>query len=906
MSSALGLTPSLSTEHPFPFVRHANSAGAPLPRIPRRTSSSSSSSSTGTASRSYHAAQAAATLQSIFASEHAATSASSPASTTASLLASPPASPSPSHPHPSPFPSPSKSRPKPKSTLPVPPAALVIEPPTPPPATQGFPPASASTSALASGSGSGSSSSGAHDPPIQIAQRTHRGAHRPKAHLLRPPEESTPTPCVFRAKAKAKAEAERVAWPAREAEGEGEMLTPRPPLSGVGARRNVKLKVNTSGLSAPASTSNTNTNTNMSTNASTNTNTNMIPTRAVSVPRSVEAALVRKKSGEPLKSSLKARRARARGDITVVTEPSAAAAAAAGAGTSKSEPSTPTCGKSVHFDAQLEHVRLFLAGQKPLAVSRAGSPTADTSGTDSEWLSDGTGTRRPLAMEVVNMPRRTGKATRGEGKGKEEEKDVELEELVLSPEGTSVAGRVRVRNLAFEKWVAVRFTFDWWQTTSEVTARYAASSADGAHDVFAFSIRLNDMLARIEEKTLFMAVRYTVAGREVWDNNGGENYQVRFTRAAPQPQTQTSPQVQAGAESDTDAGIADLRSKLERVAIGRETVGGYIAQHARRPSASPSLSPSPYTEQFDLRSNTPLSSRYDFSASLKSPWKGLPASPVLHERNSTYPNALPHLPPRALASTPDKTAIAEDPTFVTRGSPRILDADDDARLAPFYAGSDPDDTPAPALSRRRSRNHQRGYFDLGIAHSAGVRKTPPAFRRDASLRHGAPEAFRVSSFPNPGSSSGRQDRLSPPWLVERGGSEESTPSITSTSESSRSPSPIDGPAFSFVESRPGRSQLCSPVGDSNYHVFLSKFCFYTGSDSLLDVQPDMIQRSHSASSVEEFLSSPVLNYHLSPGATPTRSSSFDDVARMNTSGSSTPTARSLVESESATPVRVAH
>ena len=73
-----------------------------------------------------------------------------------------------------------------------------------------------------------------------------------------------------------------------------------------------------------------------------------------------------------------------------------------------------------------------------------------------------------------------------------------------------------------------------------------------------------------------------------------------------------------------------------------------------------------------------------------------------------------------------------------------------------------------------------------------------------------------------------------------------------------------------------------------------RFCFYTGSDSLLDV-PSELHRSHSASSVEEFLStSPYLggaSYHISPGQTPTKSSSYDDVAAM--SGASTPTARSI-------------
>ena len=73
-----------------------------------------------------------------------------------------------------------------------------------------------------------------------------------------------------------------------------------------------------------------------------------------------------------------------------------------------------------------------------------------------------------------------------------------------------------------------------------------------------------------------------------------------------------------------------------------------------------------------------------------------------------------------------------------------------------------------------------------------------------------------------------------------------------------------------------------------------RYCYYTGaSDSFLDLPPEAIHRSHSASSVEEFLStSPSAAYLLSPGETPTRSSSYDDVLSIS-SGMSTPTVHSV-------------
>ncbi|KAI5120162.1 hypothetical protein M0805_003649 [Coniferiporia weirii] len=305
----------------------------------------------------------------------------------------------------------------------------------------------------------------------------------------------------------------------------------------------------------------------------------------------INIPLIRKKSGEVLKPSLKSR------------SPSAAAgsrhrpshslpdiAGLALLSPSVSAPATPrSAAKMVHFDAKLEHVRLFLAEQKPVAVSRDGSPTPDdtTSGGENDSGSDmqissmsisaflarprprrlvpdggasdeEAAVRRVLMMRVLNMPIRSLTEV-GFGAGGV---DVLLEGLYLADDSASVQGTVRVKNIAFEKNIAVRFTFDGWQTTSEVLARWAescpspavgmmpsadqgpaqmsfcGSAVDGAkveasppsYDRFIFSIRLADILLRIDEKTLVLAVRYRVAGREIWDNNGGQNYRAVFER----------------------------------------------------------------------------------------------------------------------------------------------------------------------------------------------------------------------------------------------------------------------------------------------------------------------------------------------------------------------------------------
>ncbi|KAL0952061.1 hypothetical protein HGRIS_008699 [Hohenbuehelia grisea] len=139
------------------------------------------------------------------------------------------------------------------------------------------------------------------------------------------------------------------------------------------------------------------------------------------------------------------------------------------------------------------------------------------------------------------------------------------------PHAPSLSGTIVVRNIAFEKAVAVRFTLDDWQTTSEVAARYVSSlstlpselartararartvgdtalglagglfqdhdkSAHGAWDRFAFTIRLEDYALKLTERTLWLVGRYTAPSvGEWWDNNAGSDYKVVFKTGEPQ------------------------------------------------------------------------------------------------------------------------------------------------------------------------------------------------------------------------------------------------------------------------------------------------------------------------------------------------------------------------------------
>ncbi|RHZ46651.1 protein phosphatase regulator GAC1 [Aspergillus thermomutatus] len=217
--------------------------------------------------------------------------------------------------------------------------------------------------------------------------------------------------------------------------------------------------------------------------------------------------MVRKKSGELVRPALRPPSARRR--------PS-------------SMPGTPTYAKAVHFDSQLEHIRHFLQLDKPQAVSANTSPVEDYNNEGEfpfevpsfEW-----------EIRLSNFPKDI--ASRALQR-------VRLERLFLSSDKNTLVGVVAAANLAFHKHVAARFTFDYWRTVSEVTAEYnddvRRKQAHDGYDRFTFSIKLTDQ-ANLEQKTMFVCIRYSVAGQEFWDNNNFMNYQVNFVRI-PRPRAE--------------------------------------------------------------------------------------------------------------------------------------------------------------------------------------------------------------------------------------------------------------------------------------------------------------------------------------------------------------------------------
>ena len=177
--------------------------------------------------------------------------------------------------------------------------------------------------------------------------------------------------------------------------------------------------------------------------------------------------------------------------------------------------------KAVRFNHDLEQVRHFFQVDRPISISADSSPVEvdDVNNSDTPFRLYDT-SRCPAEREIATT-----------NFSKESNIHMlQLSSLNLSTDRRSLVGTVTVANVSFEKYVAARFSFDCWQTISEVAAEYKhTQSSMGGYDQFQFAIEIPDQ-ADLQTKTLLLCVRYRVNGQEHWDNNSGKDFHVNFTR----------------------------------------------------------------------------------------------------------------------------------------------------------------------------------------------------------------------------------------------------------------------------------------------------------------------------------------------------------------------------------------
>ena len=271
-------------------------------------------------------------------------------------------------------------------------------------------------------------------------------------------------------------------------------------------------------------------------------------------------------NGKPLKSSLKS----SFSQPDIPTSPRSHQRAC-------SAPSTPghfsiTTPKNVHFAEKdgLATVRVFNRSARPAALLRPISGDDTETETDSEFSNRPTNgvypfpripasSSSPLTTQTYEIDRVAQGATSPiPALSPPLYANIHVETIDLSYSAASsyhrpspiLSGTLLVRNIAFEKSAAIRFTLDDWQTTSEVLARHVvtledlpqaltprtpgdaaaiiAAGCERTWDRFSFTIRLEDYATKLDQRVMWFVARFNTPSGEWWDNNSCNNYRVAF------------------------------------------------------------------------------------------------------------------------------------------------------------------------------------------------------------------------------------------------------------------------------------------------------------------------------------------------------------------------------------------
>lgn len=410
--------------------------------------------------------------------------------------------------------------------------------------------------------------------------------------------------------------------------------------------------------------------------------------------------MLRKKSGELVRPALRPSSARRR--------PS-------------SMPGTPTFSKAVHFDSHLEHVRHFLQVDRPLAVS-AGSSPAEAYESETEFPFGEEEVRGPpFEWEILTSNFPTDTPIRLS-------LPVRVERVFLSQDNKTLVGSVAVANLAFNKYVVVRFTLDYWKTTSEVVAEFnhdiRQPKRDG-YDRFNFNIKLADQ-ANLEAKTMFFCVKYCVNGQELWDNNNSINFQVDFRKKAlpqngkksrsagslPRSNKKTTPPAKPKAQPVSFDDFADgFDGKYKTEDFNHQSVHEYLGEpdttvRLRQTQSAVSLSADKLQRRVPQPHGQAFGNRYDFGASLSAAINA--ANSALGERSGLPSKPSPQKVVQSKAAGEISSPMTTANTTPTRATNRVPSGAVSANSRPVVAQAIPAAPKTPVAKAVEAPVHASG------------------------------------------------------------------------------------------------------------------------------------------------------------------------------------------------------
>ncbi|KAJ1813608.1 hypothetical protein LPJ56_003347 [Coemansia sp. RSA 2599] len=252
-------------------------------------------------------------------------------------------------------------------------------------------------------------------------------------------------------------------------------------------------------------------------------------------------AIVRKDSGEIVRPCLRKRSATTTDVAGLYHQHQQASAEYALSSSGAANGTAMRTPRFVHFGADLECVRWFLKGQSPRSACEDAVPDyCSISDDDSSYAVARSNRQQQQQQRQPTTVRLTAIRRPTPAFSIYEQSPVVLERVELADNKRSSAalrGTVKVHNLAFEKSVTVRYSFDQWRTVNEASASYNRTllECQGGRpgiDRFVFTLALPASVTVCLPSTIAMCVHYSVNNNDYWDNNGGANYMFKLALPA--------------------------------------------------------------------------------------------------------------------------------------------------------------------------------------------------------------------------------------------------------------------------------------------------------------------------------------------------------------------------------------
>lgn len=117
---------------------------------------------------------------------------------------------------------------------------------------------------------------------------------------------------------------------------------------------------------------------------------------------------------------------------------------------------------------------------------------------------------------------------------------VSLENVILRD--YNVLGTIKVKNISFDKKVFARCTFDSWETSRDIEAKYVQPPGDNSgHSVDTFSFDFDIPTNFDMDKKIQFCICYRTPSEEFWDSNNGDNYEISQHKYRPKPNQSAPP-----------------------------------------------------------------------------------------------------------------------------------------------------------------------------------------------------------------------------------------------------------------------------------------------------------------------------------------------------------------------------